>query len=60
MPMNDYATKRNASAPTSNELGLPSHISAALDAAGQLLGTGMRRRFIRPSVSDGRRGPWSR
>ena len=58
--MNDHATKRNASAPTSNELGSPSHVSAVLDDAGQLLGKGMRRRFIRPSASDGRRGPWSR
>jgi hypothetical protein len=58
--MNDYATKRNAAARTSNELGLPSHISAVLDDAGQRLGKGMRRRFTRPSVNDGRRGPWSR
>ena len=58
--MNNYATKRNASAPTSNELGLPSHISAMSDDAGQLLGKSMRRRSIRPSANDGRRGPWSR
>ena len=57
--MNDYATNRNASAPTSNELGLPSHISAVVDDGGQLLGKDMRRRFIRPSANDGRRGPWS-
>jgi hypothetical protein len=55
--MNDHATKRNASAPTSGELGLPSHISAVLDDAGQLRGKGMRRLLIRPSASDGR---WSR
>jgi hypothetical protein len=59
--MNEHATKRNASAPTSNELGLPSHISAVSDDAGQLLRKGMRRRrFIRASANDGRRGPWSR
>ena len=58
--MHDDATKRNASDPTSDELGSPSHIRAALDDAGQLLGKGMRRRFIRPSANDGRRGPWSR
>jgi hypothetical protein len=58
--MNDYATEQNASAPTSNELGLPSHIGGVLDDAGQLLSEGMRRRFIRPSANDGRRGPWSR
>jgi hypothetical protein len=58
--MNNYVTKRNASAPTSNELGLPSHISAVLDDAGQLLGKSMRRRFSRPWANDGRRGPWSR
>jgi hypothetical protein len=58
--MNDYATRRNASASTAIELGLPSHIGAVLDDAGQLLGKGMRRRFILPSANDGRRGPWLR
>ena len=58
--MDDDATKRNAADPMSDELGLPSHIRAALDHAGQLLGKDMRRRFIRPSANDGRRGPWSR
>jgi hypothetical protein len=58
--MHDYATKRKASAPTADELGLPSHNRAVVDDAGQLLGKGTRRRFIRPSANDGRRGPWSR
>lgn len=58
--MNNDVTKRNASAPTFNEFGLPSHISAVLDDAGQLLGKSMRRRFSRPWANDGRRGPWSR
>jgi hypothetical protein len=58
--MNDHAAKRNASVPTSDELGSPSRISVVSDEAGRLLGKGVRRRFIRRPANDRRRGPWSR
>jgi hypothetical protein len=58
--MNNHATKRNASAPTSDELGSPSHITVTSAEAGRLLGKSVRHRFIRPWANDGRRGPWSR